>query len=208
MAAEPPISPKAADPGAAPSGRRVVVALTGGIACYKTATLVSRLAQRGDAVRVLMTEPATRFVAPLTLQSLSGQRVLTSIWDTAPDADHPESQHVGLARWCQAMVIAPATASTLARLAHGLADDIVSLVACALPRRDDGSLATPLLVAPAMNADMWANPLLQRNVATVRDTLGATIVGPAEGWQACRTAGPGRMVEPETILDALTVALQ
>ena len=178
--------------------RRIAVALTGGIACYKTATLVSRLAQAGADVRVLMTEPATRFITPLTLQSLSGKAVLTSIWQVD---DQPDSQHVGVARWCDLMIIAPATASTLARLAAGLAEDVVSLVACALPR------ATPVILAPAMNEQMWQNPVTQRNVATVRDTLGYHLVGPDEGWQACRTAGPGRMAEPEAIFDAVVQTL-
>lgn len=200
----PPATPdsRSADPRPALplDGRKIVVALTGGIACYKTATVVSRLVQRGAAVRVVMTESATRFITPLTLQSLSGHAVLTSPWQSD---DHPDSQHIGLARWCDAMVIAPATANCLAKLAHGLADDLVSLVAAALPRSADGRLTAPLLIAPAMNADMWANPIVQRNAAAVRDTLGATLIGPAEGWQACRTTGPGRMSEPEEILAAV-----
>ena len=174
-------------------GRKVVVALSGGIACYKTASLVSRLVQRGTAVRVLMTESATHFVAPLTFQSLSGQPVFTSIWQAD---DHPDSQHIGVARWCDLMVIAPATANTIGKLANGLADDVVSLTACALPR------TTPLLVAPAMNADMWANPAVQRNVAQLRNDS-VQIIGPEEGWQACRTRGPGRMAEPEAILKTI-----
>lgn len=182
-------------------GRKIVVALSGGIACYKTATLVSRLVQRGAAVRVLMTEAATRFVTPLTFQALSGQPVLTSIWERD---DHPESQHVGVARWCDLMAIAPASADLIAKLAHGLTDDVVSLVACALPRE---GRPTPLLVAPAMNADMWANPVVQRNVATLRDVLGVELIGPETGWQACRTSGAGRMSEPEAILAAITRTL-
>jgi len=180
------------------SHQRIAVALAGGIACYKTATLVSRLAQRGAEVRVLMTEAATQFVAPLTFQSLSGHTVLTSIWQTD---DHPDSQHVGLARWCDLLVIAPATANLIAKLAHGQCDDIVSLVTTAVPRQ------TPVLVAPAMNADMWANPVVQRNAQTLRDPLGYQLVGPEEGWQACRTRGAGRMSEPDTILDAATALL-
>ena len=176
------------------AGRKVLVALTGGIACYKIATLVSRLTQRGAVVRVLMTEAATRFITPLTLQSLSGSPVLTSIWQSD---DAPESQHVGLARWCNLMVVAPCSADMLARLAHGLTGDVVSLTACALPRD------TPALLAPAMNADMWANAIVQRNFQTVREVLGWHSVGPEEGWQACRTRGAGRMSEPEAILEAV-----
>ncbi len=174
-------------------GRRVLVALSGGIACYKTATLVSRLVQGGADVRVIMTEAATRFVAPLTFQSLSGKTVLTSVWQAD---DRPDSQHIGLARWCELFIVAPATADILAKLAHGLCDDVVSLTAAALPS------PTPVLLAPAMNADMWANPVVQRNIATVKDVLGYATVGPEEGWQACRTRGEGRMSEPEAIFNA------
>jgi len=181
------------------SARRVLVALTGGIACYKTATVVSRLAQRGADVRVLMTEAATRFVGPLTFQSLSGKPVVTSIWDAH---DHHDSQHIGLARWGELLIIAPASADILAKLAAGLCDDVVSLVAASLPRD------TPVLLAPAMNADMWANPITQRNVETLRSPLGYSLVGPEEGWQACRTTGPGRMAEPDAILDAAVTLLQ
>lgn len=175
------------------TGRKIVVGLSGGIACYKTAAVVSRLVQRGAAIRVLMTESATRFVGPLTFQSLSGQPVLTSIWQSD---DHPDSQHIGIARWCDLMLIAPASADILARLAHGLADDVVSLAACALPSQ------TPLLLAPAMNADMWASPAVQRNVALLRED-GRQFIGPDEGWQACRTSGPGRMSEPDAIVAAV-----
>ena len=181
------------------TSRRVAVALSGGIACYKTATLVSRLAQRGADVRVMMTDAATRFVGPVTFQSLSGHNVLTSQWQTD---DHPDSQHVGLARWCELLIIAPATADLIAKITHGFTDDVVSLITCAVPRE------TPVLVAPAMNADMWANPITQRNVEALRDPLGYKLVGPEEGWQACRTVGAGRMAEPEAILDAAVGLLQ
>jgi len=180
-------------PDATWAGRKVIVALTGGIACYKTATLVSRLVQSDATVRVLMTESAMRFIAPLTFQSLTGRSVLSSIWQTD---DHPESQHVGLARWCDLFIIAPCTASTLGRLAHGLCEDVVSLTAAALPRD------TARLIAPAMNDDMWANPAIQQNLKTVRETLHYAQAGPASGWQACRTQGMGRMSEPEEILRA------
>lgn len=182
-------SPTASQPLA---GRKILVALSGGIACYKTATLVSRLVQHGATVRVLMTESATHFVTPLTFQSLSGSPVITSIWQ---HDDHPDSQHIGLARWCDLLVIAPATANLIGRIAHGLADDVVTLVACALPA------PTPVLFCPAMNSDMWQNPLVQQNVQNLRDLLGWQMVGPDEGWQACRTAGPGRMSQPERIFD-------
>ncbi|MEL7087427.1 MAG: flavoprotein [Planctomycetota bacterium] len=177
--------------------RRVLVGLSGGIAAYKTAALVSRLAQAGAEVRVIMTEAATRFITPLTLQSLSGHPVLTHMWD---HDDRPDSQHVGLARWAELFVVAPCSADMLAKLAGGFTPDLVSLTACALPAGPGDSGGTPLLVAPAMNADMWADPIVQRNLTTLRDLLPHFHeVGPGEGWQACRTSGSGRMSEPDDI---------
>jgi len=181
------------------SGKRIAVALSGGIACYKTATLVSRLVQQGAEVRVLMTQAATHFIAPLTFQSLSGKAVLTSMWD---HSDNPESQHVGTARWCDLMVIAPCSMDMIGKIAGGMTPDVVSLTVSALPA------STPLILAPAMNADMWASPILQRNLSLLRELLpNLKEVGPAEGWQACRTKGAGRMSEPEAILDCVTEAL-
>lgn len=171
--------------------RRVLVALTGGIACYKIATLVSRLVQAGADVRVLMTTAATKFVAPLTFQSLCGREVLDSIWQTD---DRPDAQHVGIARWAELLILAPASADMIAKIAAGICDDVVSLAVCALPRQ------TPVLLAPAMNAQMWDRAVTQRNINTLTDLLGYHTVGPESGWQACRTEGPGRMSAPEQIL--------
>lgn len=190
-------APRAAETGVTGAdlwkGRTVVVGVTGGIACYKVATLVSRLAQSGGMVRVLMTDAATKFVGPLTFQSLSGHPVVTSIFESR---DHHDSQHIGLAREADLMIIAPATADIIAKLAAGLCDDVVCLVATALRR------TTPLLLAPAMNEQMWENPITQRNLTTIKSLLGWHTVGPESGWQACRTAGAGRMSEPEAILAA------
>jgi len=173
------------------SGRSVAVAVAGGIACYKAASLVSLLTQAGADVRVVMTRAATRFVSPLTFRSLSGSAVMTSPWRSE---QNPESPHVAMARWCELMIIAPATADMIAKIAAGVADDPVCLLALVVGR------SKPVLLAPAMNADMWDNPITQRNVQTVRDLLGYHTVGPETGWQACRTTGPGRMSEPEQIL--------
>ncbi len=115
--------------------------------------------------------------------------------------DRPDSQHIGLARWCDVFVLAPASANTIAAIAHGFADNLVTLTASALPSD------TQKLFAPAMNADMWANPIVQQNCTTLRDTLGFTQVGPDEGWQACRTQGSGRMSEAEAIRDAVVDVL-
>ncbi len=173
--------------------RRVIVAVTGGIACYKSASLVSRLTQAGASVRVLMTESATRFVTPLTFQSLSGSSVVSTTWEAQ---DGLESPHVALARWAQLMVVAPATADMIAKLAAGICDDPVGLVACGLPPH------TPVLLAPAMNAQMWSHKITQRNLNALKQQLGYHVVGPEAGWQACRTSGPGRMSEPQAIFDA------
>ncbi|MEM8739520.1 MAG: flavoprotein [Planctomycetota bacterium] len=173
------------------AGRRVLIGLSGGIAAYKTATLVSRLVQRGAETRVIMTDAAARFITPLTLQSLSGHPVLTSMWD---HDDRPDSQHIGLARWAEVFVVAPCSADMIAKLAAGLTPDLLSLTASALPA------ATPLLLAPAMNADMWASPIVERNLTTLRDLLpNLHEVGPDDGWQACRTKGSGRMADPDDI---------
>ena len=175
--------------------KKILVGVSGGIAAYKTATLVSRLVQAGADVRVIMTDAATKFITPLTLQSLSGHAVLTNMWQ---HDDRPDSQHIGLARWCDLFVIAPCSADMIAKLAVGLTPDLVSLTASALPA------GTPLLAAPAMNADMWASPIVQRNLDTLRELLSNfKEVGPGDGWQACRTNGSGRMSEAEQILEAV-----
>jgi phosphopantothenoylcysteine decarboxylase len=175
------------------SKQQVVLAVTGGIACYKAAALASRLVQTGAELRVLMTRSAARFVAPLTFQTLSGRPVITSLWQPQESYD---SEHVSAARWASLVIVAPCTANTLAKVAAGLADDVVCLTLSALPRE------TPVLLAPAMNAQMWENPITQRNLKTLRDLLGYHTIGPDEGWQACRTAGMGRMSEPEAIFAA------
>jgi phosphopantothenoylcysteine decarboxylase/phosphopantothenate--cysteine ligase len=195
-------------PGAAAlAGRRVLVGLSGGIACYKVAAAVSQLVQAGASVRAMMTPAAQRFLQPLTLRSLTGREVITSMWAPTDEAEEGSSPHVALARWCEVLLLAPATADLIGKLAHGLCDDVVSLAACALPRDADGKLRTPCVVAPAMNADMWANPAVQRNAGFLREQMGFTIVGPDEGWQACRTRGAGRMIEPEDLIAATARAL-
>ncbi|MCC7390204.1 MAG: phosphopantothenoylcysteine decarboxylase [Phycisphaerales bacterium] len=178
--------------------RRVLVGVTGGIAAYKSAMLVSRLAQSGASVTVAMTPAATRFVTALTFQALSGRPVYTTPWEHIESHD---PQHVSLAESIDAAVVAPCSMDCLARLASGRADDVVTLILSAVDRA-----RSPVLLAPAMNAQMWAQPSTQRNVATLRAD-GFALIGPAEGWQACRRVGPGRMSEPEDILGALAALL-
>ena len=176
------------------TGRRIIVAVTGAIACYKSCTLVSRLAQAGAEVTVLMTASAERFVTRLTFQTLSGRPVYTSLWEAEENYD---AQHIGLARAAALMVIAPASANTIAKLAHGICDNVVTTVAMAMPRE------TPVLLAPSMNAEMWGHPITQQNMTTLREVLGYQTVGPGTGWQACRTEGAGRMSEPDEIVEAI-----
>jgi phosphopantothenoylcysteine decarboxylase/phosphopantothenate--cysteine ligase len=175
-------------------GRRIVVGVTGGIAAYKTATLVSRLAQAGAEVTVLMTEAATRFIAPLTFQALSARPVYTSMWEHVESQD---PQHISLADAAHAVVIAPCTMDCLAKLAAGLTDDVVTLVVSAVDRS-----RVPVLLAPSMNSVMLAQASTQRNLRTL-EADGFRFIGPGEGWQACRHVGAGRMSEPDEILAVL-----
>lgn len=179
--------------------KRVLVGVTGGIAAYKTAMVVSRLVQSGASVTVAMTASAARFVGPLTFQALSGRPVYTSPWEHVESHD---PQHVSLAEAIDAAVVAPCSMDCLARLAAGRADDAVTLILSAVDRS-----RAPVLLAPAMNAQMWAQPSTRRNVATLRGD-GFAFVGPGEGWQACRRVGPGRMSEPEEICAALADLLR
>jgi phosphopantothenoylcysteine decarboxylase/phosphopantothenate--cysteine ligase len=184
-------------------GYEVLVIVSGGIAAYKTCTLVSRLVQRGAGVTVAMTDAATRFVGPATFQSLSGRRVLTSLWVAESDFD---AQHIHLTERADVVVVAPATANLIAKTAQGLADDLCStLLASIGPTAGQGG--TPVIVAPSMNSRMWANPFVQANVTRLREA-GYTLVGPEEGWMACRAAGVGRMSEPDSLLDHIESALR
>ncbi|HEX4332917.1 MAG TPA: bifunctional phosphopantothenoylcysteine decarboxylase/phosphopantothenate--cysteine ligase CoaBC [Usitatibacter sp.] len=171
--------------------RRVLLGVTGGIAAYKVAELARLLIRNNVDVQVAMTAAATRFVTPATFQALTGKPVVTDLWD-ASFANH--MAHIELSRGVDAILAAPASADFLAKLAHGIADDLLS-TAC-LARN------CPLLVAPAMNVEMWDNPATQRNVATLRAD-GVTVLGPAPGDQACGEVGMGRMLEPEEILQAV-----
>jgi phosphopantothenoylcysteine decarboxylase/phosphopantothenate--cysteine ligase len=181
-----------------PVGRRIIVGLTGGIACYKIAYLVSRLVQEGDAVTVAMTEAATRFVTPLTFQALSGNPVYTNQWEHVESKD---PQHIATARRADAMIIAPSSMDMLAKLAIGRTDDVVSLLVSAIDRAKQ-----PVLLAPSMNAAMYGQPSTQRNLEQLRAD-GFHIIEPASGWQACRTEGVGRLPEPEALFEEINRVL-
>jgi phosphopantothenoylcysteine decarboxylase/phosphopantothenate--cysteine ligase len=170
--------------------------VTGGIAAYKAAELVRLLIKQGASVQVAMTEAATRFVTPVTFQALSGKPVFTDQWD-ARVANN--MAHIDLSREADALLVAPASANFLARIAHGLADDLLTTLVLA---RD-----CPLLVAPAMNRQMWENPATQRNIALLRRD-GVAILGPGCGEQACGETGAGRMIEPEALVTELIAHFQ
>ncbi|HTV52389.1 MAG TPA: bifunctional phosphopantothenoylcysteine decarboxylase/phosphopantothenate--cysteine ligase CoaBC [Steroidobacteraceae bacterium] len=165
-------------------GKRILLGVTGGIAAYKSAELVRRLTERDAQVQVVMTAGAREFITPLTFQALSGRPVRTDLWDAAAEA---AMGHIELARWAELVLIAPASADFLARLAGGRADDLLSAVCLAT--------AAPLAVVPAMNRLMWSNAATRANVATLSGR-GVHLLGPAEGDQACGEVGPGRMLEP------------
>jgi len=175
--------------------RRILVGVTGGIAAYKAPELVRALRRAGHAVRCALTPAATEFVTPLVLQTLSGEAVRTSLFDPAEEG---AIDHIALADWAELFVVAPATANTLAKLALGLANDLVSTVALAT--------RAPLLLAPAMNVNMWRHPATQHNVAVLRER-GAHVVGPEVGELACGWEGEGRMAAPEAIAAAVGLAL-
>ncbi len=173
----------------------VLVAVSGGIATYKVCTVVSRLVQRGVGVSVTMTEAAARFVGPLTFRTLSGRPVITSLWDDV----HLDPQHIRLTESADLVLVAPATANLLAKMAQGIADDAVTTLLV--------SVTSPVLIAPAMNSQMWQNPFVQGNLKRLIDA-GHHVVGPEEGWMACRTVGVGRMTEPEDILNQVETMLR
>jgi phosphopantothenoylcysteine decarboxylase / phosphopantothenate---cysteine ligase len=174
--------------------RRILLGVSGGIAAYKSCELVRRLRDLDAEVRVVMTEGATHFVSPTTFQALSGQAVRVSLWDAQAEA---AMGHIELARWAERVLVAPASADLLARLAHGMADDLLTTLCLAS--------AAPLYLAPAMNQQMWAHPAVQANIATLRQH-GAQLLGPAVGDQACGDVGSGRMLEPHELRDALVAS--
>jgi phosphopantothenoylcysteine decarboxylase/phosphopantothenate--cysteine ligase len=171
--------------------KRVLLGVTGGIAAYKSPDLVRRLIERGAEVQVVMSAGAQRFVTPTTFQAVSGHPVRSDLWDPAAEA---AMGHIELARWAEIILIAPASADCLARLAHGRADDLLMTLCLATE--------APIVVAPAMNRLMWANKATQANVATLL-SRGVRVLGPGTGDQACGETGPGRMLEPVELADRL-----
>lgn len=180
-------------------GKHIVVGLSGGVACYKTAEFVRELARAGATVQVVMTEAATQFITPVTMQALSGRPVALSQWD----ASQPNNMaHINLSREAAAIVVAPASADFIAKLAQGRADELLSLLCLARPAQ-----TCPLLMAPAMNREMWSHPATQRNVAQIRAD-GAMVLGPGAGDQACGEVGDGRMLEATELCEELIAFFQ
>jgi phosphopantothenoylcysteine decarboxylase / phosphopantothenate---cysteine ligase len=181
------------------SEKHIVLGLSGGIACYKAAELCRALVKAGATVQVVMTEAATQFMTPVTMQALSNRPVYVSQWD----AREPNNMaHINLGREADAILVAPASADFMAKLLHGRADDLLSLMCLARPIDK-----VPLLLAPAMNREMWAHPATQRNVAQLRSD-GAYVLDVGQGDQACGEVGDGRMLEPEEILEDLIAYFQ
>lgn len=176
--------------------KKLVLGITGGIAAYKAAELVRLLIKNGVDVQVVMTEAAQHFITPVTMQALSGKRVFTDMWDASIPNGMP---HIELSREADAILVAPASADFMAKIVHGNADDLLSTLCLA---RD-----CPLLVAPAMNKQMWENPATQRNIQQLIAD-GVTILGPDSGDQACGETGLGRMSEPEDLLEMLIASQQ
>ncbi len=171
--------------------RSICVCVTGGIAAYKVAGIVSGLAQRGDDVTVILTPNAQRFIGEATFFALSGNPVITSVFD----GDHaPFGAHVKVAQTCQLLLIAPATANFIAKATHGVSDCIASTTFLAF--------GGPIVLAPAMNEQMWNKPITQRNIQRIEED-GAIVIGPTTGWLSCRTDGIGRLEEYDTIMEAI-----
>jgi phosphopantothenoylcysteine decarboxylase / phosphopantothenate---cysteine ligase len=177
---------------------RVTVGVSGGIAAYKAAELVRALERQALDVHVVMTEAACRFIQPLTFAALTGHRVITSLWDEADTDTDSSIEHIGEAQWTDALVVAPATANILAKFAHGIADDFLTTMYLAT--------TAPVLVAPAMNVNMWHHPATQANLEILKQR-GVRVVDPDKGDLACGMVGEGRMAEPDAIADAVLNAL-
>ncbi|MCE3262273.1 MAG: phosphopantothenate synthase [Pseudoduganella sp.] len=180
------------------TGKRIVLGLSGGVACYKAAELCRALSKEGASVQVVMTDAATHFITTVTMQALSGKPVFSSQWDPRVSNN---MAHIDVTRDADAILIAPCSADFIYKLAHGVCDDLLSTMCLARPR------SVPLLIAPAMNVEMWSNPATQRNVAQVLED-GITVFGPAAGDQACGETGLGRMLEPEQLLAEMIAAFQ
>ncbi|WP_420473984.1 bifunctional phosphopantothenoylcysteine decarboxylase/phosphopantothenate--cysteine ligase CoaBC [Noviherbaspirillum sp. ST9] len=180
------------------AGKKIVLGMTGGIACYKVAELTRGLVKAGATVQVVMTQAATQFITPVTMQALSGRTVFTDQWDARIGNN---MAHIDLTRDADAVVIAPCSTDFMFKLAHGACDDLLSTLCVARP------MTVPLMIAPAMNVEMWQNPATQRNLAQIKAD-GIAVLGPDAGDQACGETGMGRMLEPEQLLEEVIASFQ
>jgi phosphopantothenoylcysteine synthetase/decarboxylase len=179
-----------------PDNLNILLGVTGGIAVYKAVDLASKLTAAGAAVRTVMTEAACRLVGPKSFEAVTCFTVFTTMWE-APE--EYTINHIALADWADLVVVAPATADIIGKIANGICDDLLSTVLCACwPLTQSGRM----LLAPAMNKNMWANPAVQNNVTTIKK-MGIQLIGPVEGRLACGAEGPGRMAEPTDIFEAI-----
>ncbi|MFZ6648358.1 bifunctional phosphopantothenoylcysteine decarboxylase/phosphopantothenate--cysteine ligase CoaBC [Undibacterium sp. TJN25] len=180
------------------AGKKIVLGLTGGVACYKAAELTRALGKAGATVQVVMTQAATQFITPVTMQALSGNTVYSDQWDARI---HNNMPHIDLTRDADAIVIVPCSTDFISKLAHGACDDLLSTLCVARP------LGMPLMIAPAMNVEMWQNPATQRNIRQIKED-GIQLLGPAAGDQACGEVGMGRMLEPHELLNEIITSFQ
>ncbi len=174
-------------------GLKVLLGVSGGVAAYKAVDLASKLTAAGAEVRTVMTESAGRLVGPKSFEAVTGSAVFTSLWS---EQQEYKISHIALAEWADIVVVAPATANIIGKIANGICDDLLSTVLCVCWDK-------PVLLAAAMNDNMWRNPAVQRNVETVKK-VGFGLTGPAEGRLACGAEGFGRMSEPQEIIEAIT----
>lgn len=178
--------------------KHILLGVSGGIAAYKAADLASKLTGCGCVVRTIMTDSACKLIAPATFEAVTGQPVYTSLWAGPEDF---KIGHIQTADWADAVVVAPATANIIAKIATGICDDLLSTTLCACWNK-------PVLLAPAMNSKMWANPIVQKNMTILTDSLKFKTIGPESGRLACGTTGIGRMAEPVAILESLAELLK
>ena len=181
------------------ANKNILLGITGGIAAFKAVDLASKLTAAGAVVKTIMTENACRFIGPKSFEAVTGQTVYTTMWNSPEEF---KIGHISLSDWADIVVIAPASANIIAKIANGICDDLLSTTLCASWIIASENRA---IIAPAMNNKMWTNPAVQKNIVTVK-SMGYQLAGPAEGRLACGTQGPGRMSEPKDILEAIEKA--
>lgn len=172
--------------------KKILIGITGGIAAYKTCSLVNMFLKEGAYVRVIMTEAAMKFVAPLTFQALTNHPVYTDMFETY---NKEEVEHISLAQWADILIVSPVTANTIGKIANGIADNLLTTVIMALPEE------TPVLMVPAMNTNMWDNPFVQKNIKILAENKNYAFVKPEKGILACRAEGEGKIADNENIIN-------